>query len=326
MLIASLSLLSVFVTAFWTSSSDQKIMSLDWAGYVVVSDFANPDSIITSVTGSWTVPQVSASIEDTFSATWIGIGGQLDNTLIQTGTEHDSINGNVMYSAWYELLPNYAVAIPTINVSQGDKITASIRLDDSTTNKWSIEIVDVTKEQSFEEDFFYNSARLSGEWIVERPTVDNRLSTLADFGSIAFTNASVTLNANFGGISSFPYSRITMYDRRNRQLATVSSLSSDGSSFTVKYLENSTPTGSQMNRLLETVNMECQEFTVSSCFLTKSFSFLIGVCNCFISQDAYNLCRSFLVNDREEVDFFPHHNLVSLQDRLIREDRNMFHR
>jgi hypothetical protein len=73
-----------------------------------------------------------------FSAVWIGIGGlfeQSDRTLIQMGTEQDSVYGNVTYSAWFELLPNDAVTITTINVTQGDEITASISLLDSATNK-----------------------------------------------------------------------------------------------------------------------------------------------------------------------------------------------
>jgi hypothetical protein len=239
MLLISLSLLLVFVNTFLSSLSSQTIMSLDWAGYIVVSDFVNPDSIITSVSGSWVVPEVNVSNEDAFSAAWIGIGGQLDNSLIQVGTEHDSINGEAVYSAWYELLPNDATTIPVIDPSPGDQITASIYLVNSTTNEWSIEIVDVTKGQSFYEDFFYDSSRLSAEWIVERPTVNNRLSTLADFETVTFTNASATMNFNVGVISSFPNSQTIMHDRQNRQLVAVSPIHSDGSSFTVTYLQSS---------------------------------------------------------------------------------------
>ena len=47
----------------------------------------------------------------------IGIGGRFDKTLIQTGTEQDSVNGNEYYSAWYELLPDQAVRINDISIS-----------------------------------------------------------------------------------------------------------------------------------------------------------------------------------------------------------------
>jgi hypothetical protein len=190
---------------------------------------------VVGVSGSWTVPGVHVSQGDTFSAAWIGIGGQFDETLIQTGTEQDSISGQDTYSAWYELVPNDSITITTINVSPGDKITASINLVDSATNEWSIEINDVTTGQGFKQNFFYNSSRLSAEWIVERPTVDSSLSTLADFGSITFTDSNATMDTNVGTISNFPFSRVIMQNRQNIELVAVSSLSRDGSSFTVKY-------------------------------------------------------------------------------------------
>lgn len=233
MLLGSIYLVTTFVGALLFGGAVQRLASFDWAGYVVVSDFNNPAPVVVGVNGSWTIPSVTVSPDDRFSAVWVGIGGQLDQSLIQTGTEQDSIGGVANYSAWYELLPNDAVTITSMNVSPGDKITASIILVDSVTNKWSIEIEDVTKGQAFKQVFSYDSSRLSAEWIVERPTVDSTLSTLADVGTVTFTNAQVTMNGNVGSISSFPFSQVIMNDRRNRQLTTVSSLTSKGSSFTV---------------------------------------------------------------------------------------------
>lgn len=236
MLVASLSLMGIFLNMFFANPSPRNLVSLDWAGYVVASDYVNPQPMVTGVNASWLVPSVNVSVEDTFAAVWIGVGGQLDNTLIQAGTEQDSINGVATYSAWYELLPDHSVTISSINVRPEDEIKASIHLVDSLTNSWSVEIVDVTSNQRFQKEFSYGSSRLSADCIVERPNVNNVLSKLADFGSVTFTGASVTLNATIGQISSFPFYQVTMHDRQNRQLATASSLSADGSSFTVKYL------------------------------------------------------------------------------------------
>lgn len=185
------------------------------------------------------MPTVVASAGDTFSAAWIGIGGFLDRSLIQAGTEHDSINGQSTYSVWYEMLPNDSITINTINVSPGDVISASIRLLDSGTNEWSIQIFDVTNGQGFNQNFVYNSSRLSAEWIVERPTVNNRISALADFGSITFKDVIVTVNKSDGAISNFPFSQVVMNNQQNVQLASVSSISANGSSFTVAYLASS---------------------------------------------------------------------------------------
>ncbi len=251
MLVASLSLLVTFLRPFSSPLTAQTFASLDWSGYSVTSDLSNPQPVVTGVSGSWTVPKVTVSQTDAFSATWVGIGGQLDETLIQTGTEHDSINGTEAYSVWYELLPSISVTIGTVNISPGDKITASIKLVDSATSEWTIEIADITNGQSFQENIQYDSSRLSAEWIVERPTVDHSLSVLADFGSATFTTSSATIQDNVGSIKAFPYAQIIMQDRQNRALVTVSPLSSDGSSFTVTYSNGQASTQSQLNEPLE---------------------------------------------------------------------------
>jgi len=235
MLAASLYLLGTFLRPFTLPLQVPILTSTDWAGYSVATDFNSPKQLVTGVSGSWTVPQVIASQNDTFSAAWIGIGGQLDQTLIQTGTEHDSINGTAEYSAWYELLPDFSIDI-NMTISPGDKITASIELLNSATNEWTIDIADTTNGQRFQQNVQYNSPRLSAEWIVERPTIGQDVGTLANFGSVTFTAASATIQGNTGSITNFSYVQIIMQDRLNRQLVTVSSLSADGSSFTVTYL------------------------------------------------------------------------------------------
>jgi hypothetical protein len=253
MLVASVFLIRTFIISFLTNPMGQATASLDWAGYTVTSSSFNPQPVLIGVNGSWIVSTVSVSIDDTYSAAWIGIGGQLegDYTLIQVGTEHDSINGRPAYSAWYELLPNDSVTITTINVSPGDEITASIDLADSNANEWTVEINDVTQGQEFRENFFYVSSRLSAEWVVERPTVGSHISTIANFGHVTFTNASARTDTSVGKINDFSFSQVIMQDRQNRQLVTVSSLSSDGSSFTVNYLSSVTATQSKLKGFLD---------------------------------------------------------------------------
>ena len=81
----------------------------NWASYIVASDHQNPQPVTTGISAEWTVPEVSPSSQnDTFSAIWIGIGGLFsgDGTLIQVGSEQDSIAGVSDYFVWYELLPD----------------------------------------------------------------------------------------------------------------------------------------------------------------------------------------------------------------------------
>ena len=236
-LVASLLLLAlIFAFPILLSLPGRRLISSDWSGYSVSSDLNNPQPKVTGVNASWTVPIVNVSKGDSFSAVWIGVGGQFDDTLIQTGTEQDSTSGRGVYSAWYELLSSNAVTIDSLGVSPGDEITASISLLEPATNTWSIEIHDVTSGQSFQKNLVYVSSMLSAEWIVERPMVNNRLGTLADFGKITFTGCAATIDGNVGNISSFPTIQVTMYNRKNVELVGVSPLTSKGSSFSVNYL------------------------------------------------------------------------------------------
>jgi hypothetical protein len=239
MLIISLSLILV-VFNFLIGLFPQRLVSLDWGGYVALSDEANPQPIMTGVSSSWTVPRIAVTTDNSFSAVWIGIGGYGDNTLIQAGTEHDCISGSEVYSAWYELLPRDSVNITNVQIHPGDKINASIMLINSVTNTWSIYIHDTNTGQQFNKSLRYNSSRLSAEWVVERPTINKILSPLANFGSIIFTNSMAVSNVTAESINKFSSARITMEDRQNKQLVSVSSLGSDGESFTVSYLGSDT--------------------------------------------------------------------------------------
>jgi hypothetical protein len=219
----------------------------NWAGYIIASDLQNPQPNVTGISASWTVPTVTGSTQnDTYAAVWIGIGGYFDNTLIQTGTEQDSIGGQGDYTIWYELLPDFAVTIDAITISPGDQINASIQLVDQVTDTWSISIEDVTTSQSFQNDFFYASSQLSAEWVVERPLAGHRLSTLADIRKVEFTNCTATVGAESGNISSFPALKSIMYQTVQNttgvgQLAAVSDLTDEGLSFSVETSQSVIP-------------------------------------------------------------------------------------
>jgi hypothetical protein len=207
-----------------------------WSGYIVASDVQNRSPVVSSVSASWTVPEIKPSENNTFSGVWIGIGGYGEDTLIQIGTEQEYVNGQVAYYAWYELLPDYLARIPNIHVQAGDTVTASISLINENTNTWSIEIADITRNQRFKKTAVYNSSRLSAEWVVERPKVNGTISTLADFGNVTFTECKATLDGVTGAISNFSYAQLVMHDQE-LQLVKVSPLNDDGSSFTVSYSE-----------------------------------------------------------------------------------------
>jgi hypothetical protein len=82
---------------------------------------------------------------------------------------------------------------------------------------------------------------LSAEWIIERPSVNNQIASLADFGNATLTNCTATIGSVTGGSSSFPAAEIVMYSTTavgipSVQLTDVSASSADGKGFTVNYL------------------------------------------------------------------------------------------
>jgi flagellar basal body-associated protein FliL len=234
LLVLSLSLLSILASIFAHNPQEQSITTLSWAGYGVLKN-SNPNFEVIAINASWVVPEVNASQGDGSSSAWIGIGGQGDGTLIQAGTEQDAANGQGTYYAWYELLPAFTVRLNDVVVSPGNIMVVSINLVNSDRNLWEIQVTDETTGQAFSRDVVYNSTRSSGEWILERPAVSNKISTLADFGSIAFKSCYVNVSNADGPIAEFSFSKIQMSNSQEVPLTSTSDLTDGKSSFTVSY-------------------------------------------------------------------------------------------
>jgi hypothetical protein len=209
-----------------------------WSGYIVASDIQNRSPVISNVTASWTVPEVKPSENNTFAGVWVGIGGYGEETLIQTGTEHQYVDGRSMYYAWYELLPDYLVRIPNLHIRPGDTITASISLVNENARTWSIEMSDLTRGEHFQKVVVYNSSMLSAEWIVERPNVNGTKTTLANFGNVTFTECKATVDGVTGVVGNFSYAQLVMHDDEGNPLVSVSPLDDSESGFTVSYLKS----------------------------------------------------------------------------------------
>jgi hypothetical protein len=214
--------------------------SQNWAGYAILSNLTEPQPVVTGVSGSWIVPSVEASGRDTFSGVWIGVGGYgSDETLVQAGTEQDSVRGLTSYSAWFEILPAQHVSIPQLSIGPGHQVQASISLVDPFLNQWTIDLVDVSTGQDFHRTLVYNSSRSSAEWIIERPTINNAISSLANFGNATFSGCKAVVENRSGAINSFPNIKFSMFQRirpATAKLVNVSDLDSTGTEFTLSYL------------------------------------------------------------------------------------------
>jgi hypothetical protein len=205
--------------------------SSNWSGY----DQTSSNGAYSSVGGSWTVPSVTSTAGNSYSASWIGIDGANNAHLIQTGTESDWTGGAAHYDAWWEILPRPETVIPSLAVTPGDAMSASITKAGST---WTITITDTTTGQSFSIQKSYRGPASSIEWIEERPQVGGALATLAKYGKVTFTNATIN-----GGNPNFTASdEIQMLNNAGTKVISIPGApNSAGNAFTVAHGSKAPP-------------------------------------------------------------------------------------
>ena len=139
------------------------LTSSNWSGYART---ASGGAKITYASATWTVPSVQH--KNGYSSSWVGIDGFDNSSLIQTGTEQDYINGRTVYRAWWEIIPAPETVIPSLTISPGDTMSAFVK--NTSGNKWTISITDVTTGKSFSINKTFNGPGHSAEWIQEAPS------------------------------------------------------------------------------------------------------------------------------------------------------------
>jgi hypothetical protein len=202
--------------------------STNWSGYVATA------GNYTAVSGSWIVPKAAGNgTTTTAESSWVGIGGVFAGDLIQTGTANTvAADGSVQTDAWYELLPNVALDIPSLAVSPGDSISASV--SETSPGQWLITITDNKTGQSFSTTVSYVSSHSSAEWVEEDPSYAGGSQVpFANFGTVSFTNGSATAGGAAMNVSAANSKPITMVDGSNQPIATPSVLDAAGSGFNV---------------------------------------------------------------------------------------------
>lgn len=253
---------AVAVPAASASTDVQQASSENWSGYVVGSSSSSSSSSGTryrSVSGTWTAPTASCTSGDGYSSFWVGLGGAGNSqALEQAGTEADCSGGTARYFAWYELVPSAPVKIP-MSVHPGDTISSTVTVNGTAV---TISLADRTTGQSFTRTLPMTSPDTSSaEWVAEAPSAcSSDLSnctpmSLANFGKVTFTNASATTtDGHTGTISDARWSTAALTldpsasdtgsggaqfaSAQRAAAAGPSSLSSDGSSFSVTYAAN----------------------------------------------------------------------------------------
>ncbi len=177
----------------------------NWGGYAVETSLTAPQrDAVTAVQGSWIVPTVSASTSaQTYSALWVGIDGNSDNSVEQLGTEQDWTPSGPIYYVWFEMYPHGGHIVTDFPIEPGDEFSASVEYVGH--GLFVLSITNLTKGVSFTVPPKYtnmkNARRESAEWIVEAP-FERRVLPLADFDTVFFSDCSATLNDVTGAIDN----------------------------------------------------------------------------------------------------------------------------
>jgi hypothetical protein len=166
----------------------------NWAGYDVTWLGLNPQQHLRSdISARWTQPNVTcAPGQNSASTIWVGLDGDGDSTLEQTGTSADCVNGQPVYHGWREFYPAASVTYSQ-PVRPGDAILAQAQFHPQTTN-FVVTLTDLTQGWSH----VYggrspDAQRHSAEIVVEAPTNPStgRPYPLANFGAVTFTEATL---------------------------------------------------------------------------------------------------------------------------------------
>jgi large repetitive protein len=229
-----------------SKSAATSTTSSNWAGYAVETSLTSPSAdAVSSVSGTWQVPAVASSGRGAaYTAVWVGIDGYSSSTVEQIGTESEIVNGRTVYYAWYEMYPDAMVTLDSVKINPGDTVSASVEYvtTGEHTGTFELTLTDATTNTSAT---VYQSAagaeRSSAEWIVEAPSSGSSILSLANFTTVAFTNASATVDGTPGPIddASWAAAKINMVSGTTTKATTSALTDSQAtpatSSFTVAY-------------------------------------------------------------------------------------------
>jgi hypothetical protein len=216
--------------------------SENWAGYI---DTPSSGSGYTSVSGNWTVPNISASQQSAVAAQWIGLGGVSSTDLLQMGTIEQIENGQPVAEIFWEQLPSPSQNVMTVPI--GSTINASITPSADSSSTWNLTftingqsqtqtIAPITLTTSYAQGI-----GTSAEWISEDPSNQNdQLYPLANMGTVSYQSATVNgqpLNSTGNQVQP-----VALVSSNGNVLIAPSELGTDGESFSTTVASSNTST------------------------------------------------------------------------------------
>lgn len=212
-----------------------QVTSTNWSGYAAASNFTKPvKNSVSAVFGSWIVPKLLSTPDDSYCALWVGIDGYTSSTVEQIGTSHDWVNGAQDNYAWFEMYPGGSYSIGSFPLSPGDVISASVVY--SGNSIFTMTIWNDTRQVFTTIPTSYTRSttalRQSAEWIVEAPYY-NGILPLSDFVTAYMWGCMATINGVTGpiGTGSWKNVPIQMVTNNGTPKDFISTLLPDKGSF-----------------------------------------------------------------------------------------------
>lgn len=214
--------------------------SENWSGFAAATSLKKPAlSSVSQISGTWKVPNVSKSHNDTYCSIWVGIDGYESGTVEQIGTEHDWSNGKEEHYAWFEMYPKYPKELRGFPVEPGDVITAEVSYKGNDMFKLTLSNLTkhVTTTVPTNHTITKNAKRSSAEWIVEAPATSSGVLPLAHVSEVELSGCTATIDGKQGAISDAKWEsdKLDMAAKGGQMKAETSSLSNNGKNFKVNW-------------------------------------------------------------------------------------------
>ncbi len=197
-------------------------------------------------------PAVTCQTANSWTVFWVGLDGWDSNAVEQGGSYAlcGAVGSTPVYSLWWEMWPTNAVQAVTLpqQVQPGDVIQATVTYNPNASN-YIIAVEDVTTSQGFAEvqtcAANVTCENASAEVVTEAPGYPlppvgpGGLYSLANYGTMAYTSASVTDSSGSTGALNAPqwtsYS-ISETNDTPPDYSSVSPLNTNGNGFSVTWV------------------------------------------------------------------------------------------
>jgi hypothetical protein len=233
-----------------TRTLDGAGSSNNWSGYVITTPATA--SKYAWIYGEWNVPRAYAEsgfYSSDHSTMWVGIDGWGTPDVVQDGTDQDTVTAfwiqTSSYDAWTEWYPLSSQTVSNFPVNPGDDMHVWTWTRDASGN-WSANATvgwfymwNATQNvYSYTSTTAPSGTTFNGhtaEWVMERPTVNGSLATLAQYASP--TNMSnvlaYDLNGGTHGYTSDSSTQLSMVNSSNGHvLSTVKPMNGTTMAFT----------------------------------------------------------------------------------------------